>query len=368
LNTETGSRFALLRQLLASDPGNRALVVDAAEAALDERRPADAAALLEAAPAPFAPHESNLLGIAALQLGRHEQASAIFESLMASGNADDIVRANLAWARAMSGDKDGALALIDDALSEGRPEAAMLKVQLLHERGEFDEAAAHARGYVDRHPHHRGLLAAVSVLALDVEDAELALRTASAAGDHPDALATLGTLALRDDRATEALVLYDRALEGNHGVPRAWVGRGLARLLAGETEAAPADLDRGAELFGDHLGSWIAAGWAHFVNRDFAAARARFDKALALDPTFAESHSSLAVLDLLDGRTEEAERRCKTALGLDRECYSAALARSLLAAGRGDKEEARRVFEAAINTPVDREGRTIAQAMARIGI
>jgi tetratricopeptide (TPR) repeat protein len=211
-------------------------------------------------------------------------------------------------------------------------------------------------------------MAAVSVLALDIEDPELAARCAAKAPGHPDALATLGTLALGNDQPEEALDMFNRALERNRAVPRAWVGRGLAELLAGRSDRAAADIDRGAEMFGTHLGSWIAAGWAHFISHDLAASRARFETALRLDPNFAESHGSLAVLDLLEGDAEGARRRADIALRLDRQCYSAALAKALLAAGAGDAAGAQRIFDLALNTPVDGNGRTIAQTMARLGM
>ncbi|HEX9932566.1 MAG TPA: tetratricopeptide repeat protein [Allosphingosinicella sp.] len=368
MNVANPSRLERLMPLLESDPSNLSLIADAAESALDERRPEQALELLDryGAIAPLPPRESNLRGLAAMQLQRFDEAAVVFESLADGG--DPGARFNLAWSRAMLNDADGALALLDEDLAHALPQAAMLKVQLLHSGGEFDVAADLARVYVERHPDHRGLLAAVSVLALDIEDGELAARCAAAAGDHPDAQTTLGTLALREDRGGEARDLFDRALARNAAVPRAWVGRGLARLMSGEADGAAADIDKGAEMFGDHLGSWIAAGWAHFVNRDLAAARARFETALGLDATFAEAHGALAVLDLVEGRIEEAKRGCEVALRLDRECYSGALARALLAARSGDAAAAQRIFEAALTVPVDRSGRTIAQAMAKSGL
>jgi tetratricopeptide (TPR) repeat protein len=162
--------------------------------------------------------------------------------------------------------------------------------------------------------------------------------------------------------------MFERALEQNPGVPRAWIGLGLARMMTGDNAAAPADLDRGAEMFGTHLGSWIAAGWGYFVNGDIPTARARFETALALDDSFAETHGSLAVLDVLAGDVEEAKHKSEIALRLDRQCYSAALARSLLAASSGDQETARRIFERAASTPIDASGRTIGQALARMGL
>jgi len=366
----TEMRLNRLLSLLEADPDNIALLSDTAEAALAECRPKIAADLLErhAGIAPLPARELNLAGLAALQDGRHADAAAFFERLLEAGADEPALRFNLAWSRAMMKDFEGALAVLDEATARALPQAAMLHVQLLHDRYEFEEAAKLARVYVELHPDHRGLMAAVSVLALDVEDEELAARCAAKAGDHPDALTTLGTLALGEDRATEALDLFDQALGRNRQVPRAWIGRGLAKLLSGRSDSAPDDLDKGAEMFGDHLGSWIAAGWAHFVNRDLAASRARFETALELDPNFAESHGSLAVLDLLEGRTEEARQRSEVALRLDRQCYSAALARALLAARAGDQGGARRIYELALNTPVDAQGRTIAQALAKMGM
>lgn len=364
------SRLDRLLPLLESDPSNLPLLADAAEAALAERRPEIAADLLDryAAIEPLPPRECNMAGLAALQTRQYARAVELFERLLESGEDDPAVRFNLAWASAMNKDFDRALDMVDDDLARSLPQAAMLQVQILHDRGEFDDAAVRAREYIELHPSYAPLMAAVSVLALDVEDAELAAACAAKGGEHPDALATLGTLALGDERATEALDLFDRALERNQQVPRAWVGRGLARLMTGSAPEAAADIDRGAEMFGDHLGSWIAAGWAHFVNKDMAAARARFETALELDDTFAETHGSLAVLDLLEGNAEGAREKSEIALRLDRQCYSAALARMLLAAGAGDQATARRIYETAVNTPVDSSGRTIAQALAKLGM
>lgn len=364
------SRLDRLMPLLDADAGNLSLLSDAAETALSERRPEMAVELLGryADIAPLPEKEINLSGLAAMQLKDFGKAAASFEQLVEGGATDSAVRFNLAWARAMQKDFDGALNMLDEEVAHALPQAAMLKVQILHDRGEFEAAAERGREYIEIHPNYAGLMAAVSVLALDVEDAELAARCAAKAGDHPDALATLGTLALGEERATEALSMFDRALDRNQQVPRAWVGRGLAKLLSGEANTAPADIDRGAEMFGDHLGSWIAAGWAHFVNRDLAESRARFETALDIDPNFAETHGSLAVLDILEGRPEQAKQRTEIALRLDRQCYSAALARALLAAGAGDQASARRIFDLAVNTPVDGQGRTIAQALAKLGM
>jgi tetratricopeptide (TPR) repeat protein len=368
--TSAGSRLATLLALLESDAENVALLSDAAEVAIAERKPEIARALLERHEAiqPLSPSQINLLGLAAMQAKDFEDAAKKFRSLAEAGVDDPAVRFNLAWSLAMLKDFPGAAELLGEEVTAGLPEAAMLRVQLLHQQELLDEAASEARTLIGLHPDHEGLLAAVSVLALDIDDEALALTCASKAGDHPDAMSTLGMLALGDDRATEARDMFDRVLATSEAKPRAWVGRGLSKLLTGEAAAAPQDIDRGAEMFGDHLGSWIAAGWAHVINHDFSTARARFETALEIDPTFAETHGSLAVMDLLENDVSNAQARCETALRLDPACYSGALAKSLLAARSGNEDTARRIFELALNTPIGEGNRTIAQSLTRLGL
>ncbi|MDQ4087015.1 MAG: tetratricopeptide repeat protein [Pseudomonadota bacterium] len=363
-------RLERLVALLAQDPNNLPLLSDAAETALSERRPEVAADLLAryAAIEPLPPKECNLAGLAAMQLNRFDEAAGHFSGLVQSGVGGAVVRFNLAWARAMGGETEAALDLIDDEAVRTLPQAARLKLQILHEHGEMGAAAELARAATELHPADPGLMAAASVLAVDLDDFEQAQRCALAAGEHPDALATLGTLALDQGRAADALEKFDAALAMNERSARAWLGRGLVKLAMDRADEAAPDLDRGAELFGTHLGSWIAAGWAHVVNRNVAAGRARFERAMDLDPTFAEAHGSLAVIDILEGAPDSARERAEKALRLDRSSSSGALARMLLAAAAGDEATAQRIFELAVNSPIDERGRTIAEAAAKLGM
>lgn len=366
-DTPMGNRLVTLLNLLESDPENLPLLHDAAEAALADGRGSTARDLLEryAAIEPLPPSQINLAGLAAMQMGDFETAARHFRSLVVDGESDPAVVFNLAWSTAMLKDIVGATELLDESVIAALPQAAMLRVQLLHDQALFDEAVEQAKALIEIHPDHPGLMAAVSVLALDVDDEALARRCARKAGNHPDALATLGILALGEDRAAEAREMFDRALAQSDDKPRALIGRGLSKLLNGEAASAAVDLDRGAENFGDHLGSWIAAGWAHFIKKDFKTSRDRFEKALDLDPTFAEIHGSLAVLSLCEGDLASAERSCEAALRIDRNCYSGALAQSLLTARAGDAAGSQRIFDMALNMPVGESNRTIAQSLAR---
>lgn len=370
MTDEATSRAERLAGYLELDPENPALLGDLAQAAFEEQRldlARDSLRQLEAL-GPLSPQLLHLSGL--VEMARLDWAAAVerFTALYEAGFEDPAVRYNLAWSLAMSKDFGAALPLLDEATSDALPQAAELEVELLHQLGEFERAGERARLLIDRHPDHRGLNAAVSTLAVDIEDLELAERTARQAGDHPDALITLGTLALGEDEPEPAMALFDAALARNPDAPRAWIGRGLVQLLGEDKVAAARDLDRGAELFGTHIGSWVGAGWAHLIAGDRETARERFDAALALDDSFGESQGSLAVVDILDGRIEEARRRTEVALRLDRRSFSAAFASMLLAAGDGDRDAAQRILDAALRAPAGADGKTLADSLARLGL
>lgn len=366
--SEQGERLERLLGYLAVDPHNPALLRDAADAAMGAQDFARAGALLatleEIGQAGLA--DRNLAGIAAMRGGDAQRAVAIFAGLLADNPDDPGLRFNCAWALALAKDFVGARDLLDDDLTARLPQAALLAVQLLHDAGEFDRAAERARGHIARHPDYPPLLAAVSVLALDVEDEELARHCAEKGGGHPDALTTLGTLTLGTMDHARAQVLFERALSANPQSPRAWIGLGLAHLGGERAGEAGPMLDKGAEMFGDHLGSWIAAGWAYLLAGEHEQARDRFERARQIDPNFAESHGSLAVMDVLAGDSESAQRRMAVALRLDRACFSGAFAQVLMASAAGDAGAAQRIADIALKQPLDDKGRTIADALARL--
>lgn len=363
-------RLARLLSYLESDPTNAALLSDAADAAYATRDIERSASLLDrlSAVAPLSGRDLALKGLIAMRAQRFDEAASVFQRLHETDPADPSLRFNLAWSRAMLKDFEPSLALLDEATTSALPQGAMLEVQLLHELARFEDAEAAARTHIGRHPDHEGLMAAVSVLALDIEDIELAADCAARAGAHPDALTTLGTLALGEDRDADAHALFDRALDANTSSPRAWVGKGLAELAGGDHAQAAADIEHGARLFDGHIGSWIAAGWAYLVAGDIPQARRCFQHALSLDPNFGESQGSLAVVAVMDGDMQTAERLTEIALRLDRQSFAGALAKSLLLKARGQPEVARKIIERALNTPIDPNGRTIAQSLARRGL
>lgn len=364
------ARLARLLGYLEHDPRNASLLRDAAQAAMSARAFDQAEALLArlAELGALAPSDQDLAARLAIAQGNSGKAIAILSPLMEAHGQDPSLRFNLAWAFGMEERFDEALALLDASTIAASAPAAMLEVQVLHASGRYEEALKAAKANVERYPEHPGLLAAASTIAIDAEDMNFARACAVGAQGHPDAETTLGTLALADDSPESARAHFETALTRAPNSPRALVGRGLTALLAGDHKGASRDIERGAELFKDHIGSWIAAGWARLIAGDTHAARQHFEHALAIDPSFSESQGSLAVIAAMEGNVMEARKLGAIALRLDRNSFSGAFANALIIASEGDSERAHAIIERALNTPIEPGGKTIAHSLARYGL
>jgi tetratricopeptide (TPR) repeat protein len=360
------SRKDRLLSYLGHDPDNLQLIRDAADAAVSEGDDAAAQSLFERheALAPLPPEMLNLRGLAALQASRFDEATAAFTALLETGEDAPAARLNFAWALTMTGDYAAALTLVDEAVVALGPSGAGLKIRLLHHLDRLDEAMEEGAALASLYPHDQVLMGTLATAALDADRPDLARLYAERADSHHDGLSTMGLLLLDDNRINESAALFDRILAADANNPRALLGKGLERMAGGQMAEAASWLDRAAMCFGDHLGTWVAAAWAYYVQGDLETARARFETALALDDTFAETQGGLAVIDIAEGRIEDGRRRTEIALRLDRASFGAALATVMLLEQDGKPEMAARVREAAFNVPVGIGGKTLAQALA----
>lgn len=367
---EVTPKLKKLLGYLDVDPDNLPLLSGAADEALSSGRADITQELLGryANLEPLPGKELNTYGLAYMQSAQYAEAIDIFEALLEDNHTDAALNFNLAWSEAMIKNYEKALKRLDTQTVTALPQAAMLDVQIKHQLGKLQDASHAAKKYMQIHESHQGLLAAISVLAMDVEDIELARQAAEQSGEHPDGLTTLGMLALGDDDPRKASKFFDKALDINVHGPRSWIGKGLSELLIGDAKSGTLKIDRGAEMFGTHIGSWIAAGWAYFILGDVQTAKKRFETAMDLDHNFAESHGALAVIDVLDGNLEKARKAVRTAIGLDKNCFSAILAQSLIISSQGKPDVAKAIFDRGLNTPIDDSGRTLAQSMVKMGL
>jgi len=368
-STSTVARLDRLMGYLDHDPDNLALLLDTADAALGERQTDLALQLLErhAHIASLPPHGLHLMGTAKLQAGDFAGAEAVFAGLVANGQRAPGLVFNLAWARAMLGDHAGALALLDADVLASAPRAPMLKVRMLHHLGRLDEALSAGAELIAHHPGDGDLAGALSLVAMDAEQPAAAAHYAGLGQGHADACCTLGMLALGAQDPGGALPLFDRALAQRAAHPHAWLGHGLARLAQGDVTTAATELEKAATLFDRHIGSWIAAGWAWYACANLHEARRCFERALAIDDAFAESHGALAVLDFAQGHIADARRRAEIAIRLNRQCFGGALAMSLLAEHDNNPALAQKIRDRALQVPIGPGGMTIATAMLSIG-
>lgn len=360
--------FATLLKFLEQDPDNQELLRDAAEAALAANETQAAIHILDRLGSLRVLYDAelNLRAIALMRSGLHELAAEGFAELLKRAPDNSSLVFNCAWALSLCQRLDDASALLTDELIGELPQAAALKVQLAHETGEFDQAFALAKTAITEFPEYGPLLAAGAVLAMDMDEVDLAREWASSAPEQPDSQTTLGMLALADNDRARAERLFSQALAVRPNSPRAVIGTGLAALASGQHTEAAKRLDQGAQMFGSHLGSWIAAAWAHLLAGDGATARARLERAMQEDANFAETHGSLAVLDMIDGKLDDAQRRAETALRLDRKSVSGGFAKALLYAAAGDDEKAQKIISLALSQPALPDGTTLGQMIARM--
>jgi tetratricopeptide (TPR) repeat protein len=380
-NSAQTAQLERLQGYLVLDPANSSLVGDTASCAIAAGEPLTALKILDdfALLEPLTPPLLNVAGLAALASQDFKRASEVFRALLDSSPDSCELRYNLAFSTSRLDDINGALALLDQPTTHLLPQAAVLKVQLQHFSGLFEEAIASAKDLLAYHSEDTALLGTASVLAMDLEDKGFAQACAQKSLDlyvkngrqgsaNIDAMTTIGYLALDEGDQASASQLFDEAIAAQPFEPRAWIGRGLAQVSRGDFSQGALDITNGAAMFKDHLGSWIAAGWAHVLGEDLVSARKVFEKTLALDPTFSESHGSLGVVEFMEGNIDIAKSLASRALRLDRESFSGALLTSMLLSGAGKADEGTRIFKRALTTPIDANGRTLLDAMARMGI
>ena len=360
-------RLKSLTQFLESDPENPALLRDVAETALEANECELAASVFKRLDAvePLEGDTANLAGIAAMRAGDQSAAQSWYAVAAEEMPEDKGLKFNKAWSLALTGEFGASADLLSEDVTKALPQAAMLDMQIAHELGEFEDAEAKMDAYMSMHPDYPPLQAAASVLAMDVDRPDLAREAALKGGSHPDAVTTLGTLDLGDFKVDQAEAQFAQALATGHKNPRAEIGLGLVALARKDYTGAAVAIDKGAEQFGDHLGSWIAAGWSYLLADDKEKARERFQKALDTDDTFGEAQGSLAVMDILEGNMEEGERKTQIALRLDRQSFSASLASILLSNAKEDPETAQRILERALQTSVMPGGETLEQAIVQ---
>ena len=359
-------RLVRLVDYLAADPANPNLLEDVATVAFDAQHFAlcDEMLARRETLGPLSPALLNLRGLSAMAQRRFDDALALFESLRAAGS-DPVVEYNMAYAKAMLGRFEEAIALLADPVLAAVSPAVALKLQSLHHLGRLADAIELGK----QHANDPGIGAEISGLLatalFDAEDVEGARHYAAQASGTADGITVRGLLALDGADTHEALDLFGHALSLSPGNSRARLGLGLSLLAQEQFADAAEQIDLAAAAFETHAGSWVAAGWAHLLGGKLKEARTRFEQAARADRGFAEAPGGLAVVDVYEGKLDEAKRHAAIALRLDRNCLSAAQALTLLSTAAGDHAAAGAIRDTALHRTLGPNGRTIAAALSR---
>jgi tetratricopeptide (TPR) repeat protein len=168
--------------------------------------------------------------------------------------------------------------------------------------------------------------------------------------DDPDLSVELAWAQMQVDIAA-AQVSFEDVLAAHPQLGRGWLGLGLTKLQRSRVQDAITDLQRAAQCLPDHIGTWHALAWTHLLQGDAIASRAIFERALALNRNFAETHGGLAAVAALQGRTKDAHASIRRALKLDSQTMSVRYARIVLLQRAGRHREAQAVLDDVLDRP-----------------
>lgn len=331
-------------QYLEADPDNPTLLAETADLALSLGQAARAQALVERALAlkPDDPYLRARLASVKLTLGDAAGAADILQALLDGGETAPALRYNLAYALMLNGRYADAKPHLE-AVGDQVERAPLLLVRAHHHLGELQEAIKVAEAYATTHPEDAESSGQLAMLYLDANDFTKARAWSDKAlllkAKTPEGYFTAGYIALGDEDAERAGELFASALGLNAKSGRAWAGKGLTAMMAGDLAAGEQALERAVQHMPQHIGTWLALGWCRAVSGKIDAAEQAFRSAYALDRAFSETQGALAFIELLRGGREQARRRADVALRLDPRSLAGRYARVLVEA-KSDAERA----------------------------
>jgi tetratricopeptide (TPR) repeat protein len=335
MQVEAAARLERRLEFLAADPDNLNLLTECADLALELGRRDEARALLERGLALRAADPFLRARLATLKLSGGDVAGAleILEALVKGGETAPALRYNLGYALMLAGRHAEAKEQFAPIAAE-MAQAALLLVRAHHHLGEVEDAIRVAEEYATVHPEDAEVSAQLAMLYLDNDDFTKARAWSDKAlglkQKMPEAYFTAGFLALGDEDEERAEELLGRAIELNPKSGRAWAGKGLSAMLRGDLAAGEEGLARAVQYMPQHIGTLHALGWCQILLGKLDEAEASFRKAYELDRSFGETHGALAVLELMRGAGNRAQRRADISLRLDPQSFSGRYAKVLL--------------------------------------
>lgn len=140
------------------------------------------------------------------------------------------------------------------------------------------------------------------------------LRPADASGHY-----ALGFTLQALQRTSDARVEYEKSITLQQLQTESGFQLGLMELEAGNNGAAADRFEQVLKRAPEHAGALTGMGRVKFQEKDFAAAAALFDKAIASNPGLREAHYYLGLTDARLGRKEESAKELQIASRIEHE-------------------------------------------------
>jgi len=308
-----------------------------------------------------------------LACGQYEHARDTLQGLLDEGFNEAGTRYNLAYAQFRLGLNEVARDMAAPLRQESAEVAALawsLWLRCQHHLYQLDEALKAFTEALPLSTMGPDAWGVASLIALDSHRAQEAQTWADhALAEYPEqseALVTSGTLALGRQDTQLAQKLLEQALRKNEKDGRILSGLAFTEMLKLNFPAALETFGRALTYMPDHIGTWIGLGWCRFVSNDVKGAQAAFERGLALDRNFGESHGGLAVVLAAQGDRVGAERELTIALKLDHKNLSARFAESILSGEVANAEAFQRMAHRLLSQrPSGIEGETLADVVLK---
>jgi len=325
-------------EFLKQDPKNPRIVAQVADLYLQLGEFSEARQCLETALTED-PNDAVLrfrLASVAIASGQPAQAIALLTALRAEMPDNAVMGYNLGYAL-MSAQRYAEACDILKAIpanTADAPATPLLLARCLHQLGEMDAAMAQTQLFLNTHPDSIEALGVLALLQLDTGNTAGAKETAEQAlskdPDNLEALVTSGSVALEKRDRAQAEDHFGRAIVHHPTCGRAWSGLGLSSMLDLDLTKATNDLRTAVLHMPDHIGTWHALAWCQLLTNNVIDAKHSFHKAMEIDQNDGETQGGLAMVAVLEGRRNDAEKLIVRALLLNPKSYAGRYAQRLL--------------------------------------
>ena len=309
--------------------------------------------------------------LAMLDISRHRFAAAeeTLRKLIESGERHPAIVFNLGLSLYYAQRFAEAVEVFEQLVHvPGMDDARYYLVSCLHNLTKMDEAIGRAEAFLAERESCklRGYLALLLVDHSRMSDALLhARRVLEEQPENPDAASVMSTHALETQQMEEAQHYLGVVTRREPRNVRALQGLALVALEASRHSEAIEYLERAKELDPANTGTFITLGWAHLTRHDYGRSERVFREGLNVDRNDAELHGGLACALLFQTRIDEAKQEIARAQGLDKACFGATFAQSVLLKMDGRDKLAARLLSEMLQKSTRPDGPTLLDGLVR---